>query len=262
MAKTPATQNNEENNSPDNKIDWTKILDRLFYLLGAVIVALIGYFGVRTQIYAPVGITQTAQAIYATQTAEALFVAAPALPQTQPPALTTTATFTLSPSPSPLPTTTATPTNTPVPKVLLMRPEEDHLYSFPVIFYDYLNSIKPITRTYRRTIQSDETYMWKYFWCAKYEGSLQENLGELDFVFMVDDVIMPEEYFQKYRTHGGAGASNENWVCQAWATILTQWAQDETVILSVFYDISRPLSDGENTYQLGDYRHDIIVSVE
>ena len=250
---------NSNSTQPDKKTNIIDILKIVLPVLGTIIVAIIGYFGIRTQIFAPTWITQTAQVIHLTQTAQSLFNATP----TQNP--TPAASLTPLPTPSKTPEIVAeavVPTDTPEPKVVFILPETDELSSLSVLHYDYLNSIKPTTRTYYNTIRSNESYLWKYFWCAKYEGDLQKNLLEVDFVFMVDDVIVPEENFRKYRTYGGTGAANEGWVCQAWATILTQWSRGETIKFSVFFTITRPLSDGENTYQPGDYRHDIIVLVE
>ena len=256
MAKATPTQPDENNGQPGNQINRTQVLSIIFGFLGVVVTALVGYLGIRAQIYAPVGITQTAQAIYETQTMQSLLVATSAIAQT----LTPTTTLTLTPSLTP--TSTATATKTPEPKVVFIVPNEDELYSLPVLHYDYINSIRPATRTYDKTVQSNESFLWKYFWCAKYENALQKNLREVNFEFMVDDVIVPEDNFRKYRTAGEFGGTSEDWSCQAWATILSQWSQGNTVKLSVFYYISRPISDGENNYQPGNYRHDIFVSVE
>jgi len=255
------TSNSNEEETTDNKKSLSTpvlvaIISLITAIVGGVITGIFMLINTRAQINLPAKLTQTAESVVLTLTAQSVPGEIPTLLPTDtlipPPTYTET----------PEIVAEATLSHTPEPKVDFLVPTSDDVYNLPLLFYDYVISGKPVTRTYKKTIQSNETFLWKYFWCAKYDGTLQENLMEINFEFMVDDIPVPEDYFLKYKSTGGFGEAQTDWKCQLWATIVTNWSQGETVKLSVFYTIQRPVSDGDNIYQPGDYRHDIIVSVE
>jgi hypothetical protein len=239
--KEQAETSEEKSNSS------TLVIVAIIGLAGTVITALVtGFFGLlntKTEIVLPASLTQTAQAL-----------------------LSTNATTTLTPTATPIssPTFTITPdmmatitaTNTPERKVDFITPKKDELYVLPLILSDYIDSGKPNINSYYITVKSNESFIWKFYWCAKYQGTLQENLTLIKFNFMVDDVKIAEENFLKYENE------SKGWKCQTWAIILTQWTQGDTIKLSALYNIPRPMTDGENNYQPGDYRHDIFITVK
>ena len=154
-------------------------------------------------------------------------------------------------------------TNLPNLKVSFIVPDMDELRTLELLYKNYIDSTTPTTQTYKKTVSSNESFLWEYFWCTENENILQENFEIVNIKFLVDGVVIPEDYFLKYRTSGDLGGADADWVCQAWATILTKWVYSASSIkLSIFYTIARPLSDGKNTYQPGDYRHDINVWVK
>ncbi len=174
-----------------------------------------------------------------------------------------TATYTASPTITNTPTQTSTIApvaegniNTPTPKVSFMLLELEEVSRLPQILPKYSTSIKPDIFSYAVDIAPNESYRWKYYWCATDRGLLEDNLEKMEFHFLVDDEKIPEEYFLQYPFE------TEKWVCQAWVTMLTQWQSKSKTTFSVVLNISRPIFDGKDNYLPGEYRHDIVVTVE
>jgi hypothetical protein len=134
---------------------------------------------------------------------------------------------------------------------------KDQLGSFPYLTVSYLDINRPDTLTYKSTVSRDETYLWTYFWCAKSESALGQNLSTMKFSFQVDNMQVPDAGFYIYKD-----SSRKDWYCQIWTAMLTEWSKDTSkTTLSVVYLISDPISDGEKTYHPGAYRHDLTLSI-
>ena len=219
----------------------TAIIVAVIGLVGGLLGAVLTYFGVFTQVYGPIHATQTAQANFETRTAQAEKVSSPV-------ALMTTET------PNEMPAET----NTPIPTLALnvMAPTSNDLDLVPVLYVKYADIKTPNTEAYKVNVESKLTYLWNYKWCAKREGTLSENPYQMDFSFFIDGVQIPEEKFLIFKE-----PSVDGWPCQRWTTMLSGWDAAHFPILSVVYHISKPLSDGVLTYPIGEYRHEISVTV-
>ena len=100
-------------------------------------------------------------------------------------------------------------------------------------------------------------FFWTYRWCGRYQDNLDEFLSHTTVQFLVDDTDVSQSNFliQQYM-------STNNWSCQRWTTLLTNWKAGYKVTLTIVYTISRPVSDGDKIYQPGDYRHDLLVTIK
>lgn len=215
-------------------------------------VALIGYLGVRITVYAPIWATQTAQmqTIFFTQTAFA--------DRTLP----VTSSTPFSPTDTPQPTITSTPevVFSPTPTldahVRFILPQKDELDKIPTIL-GYEDVWTPKTTLNYRSVHANESFFWTYRWCGRYQDNLDEFLSHTTFQFLVDDTDVSQSNFliQQYM-------STNNWSCQRWTTLLTNWKAGYKVTLTIVYTISRPVSDGDKIYQPGDYRHDLLVTIK
>lgn len=217
------------------------IISALIGLAGVLLAAGLGYLGTVTLVYGPMHATQTAQAYQMTQTALSF----------QPGSL-------VSNTPMFTPTFTATETSIPNPTLALnvLAPTDNDLKIVPILYVKYADIKTPNTEAYKVNVESKLTYLWNYKWCAKREGTLSENLYQMDFSFFIDDVQIPEEKILVVKE-----PSVDGWPCQRWTTMLSGWDAAHFPILSVVYHISKPLSDGVLTYPIGEYRHQISVTV-
>jgi hypothetical protein len=211
---------------------WATIIVALIGLIGAITPTLVNYYKEQNIVQA----TQTAEILNMTQSA----------------VLALSATPTSIPSPTSVPIAISTPV--PVQAVQVFAPMKDQLGSFPYLTVSYLDINRPDTLTYKSTVSRDETYLWTYFWCAKSESALGQNLSTMKFSFWVDNMQLPESSFYVYN-------SQKDWHCQIWTAMLTGWGDKSSTMLSVVYLISDPISDGEKTYHPGAYRHDLTLSI-
>lgn len=168
----------------------------------------------------------------------------------------------LTDTPEPLPTNTPnlTPSSTLSPLLRFIAPGTDELDSIPRLptIYDYNSSRTPISTTDFISVQSNESYLWTFQWCALNQELLDNALHKITFQYFLNDVEIPLSYFFVYK------ATNEDGlVCQRWSTILTDWVPGIRLKLHVYYKISDQISDGQDTYpyQPGDYRHSLMVTV-
>ncbi|MBC7876566.1 MAG: hypothetical protein H7Y59_05285 [Anaerolineales bacterium] len=210
-------------------------------LLGVIVGGVFTYWSVQTQVYAPIQATQTSQAFNLTQTAFIL--------NANPPSITTN---------TPEIPTVLSPTETvitpPQPSINFLVPTVSDLNLVPTIYIGYLDIKTPETRSYTVKVSRRLTYLWTYLWCAKFSGTLDENISKMKFSFFVDDISIPESNFLVFKD-----PSAENWYCQKWTTMLSGWGSQPPT-LSVIYEIPTPISDGVTTFPIGIYGHEIIVT--
>lgn len=168
--------------------------------------------------------------------------------------------FTDTPKPLPTNTPNLTPSSTLSPLLRFIAPGNDELDSIPRLStkYDYNASHTPISTSDNISVQSNQSYLWTFQWCALNQELLDNALHKITFQYFLNDVEIPQSYFLVYK------ATNEDGlVCQRWSTILTDWVPGIRLKLHVYYKISDQISDGQNTYpyQPGDYRHYVVVTV-
>jgi hypothetical protein len=216
------------------------IIAAVLGLLGVTVGAVFTYWSVQTQVYAPIQATQTAQTFFFTQTALA-FNANP-LEQSSP---------TIDAGIIPI---METSTPQPNPKVNVTLPRTSDLNLVPTMYIGYLDIKTPEVYSYIAKVSRKQTYLWTYYWCAKFESVLDENLTQIQFSFFIDDVQIPESNFLMFKD-----PSTERWYCKKWATMLSGWDVPAPT-LSVVFDISAPLSDGLTTFSIGRYEHEISVT--
>ena len=213
------------------------IISALIGLAGVLLTAGLGYLGTVTLVYGPMHATQTAQAYIETKAAQIGSVSSPVVLATME-----------------VPTETSIPT--PALALNVMAPTSDDLKIVPIMYVKYADIKTPNTQTYKVNVSSKVTYLWTYIWCAKHEGTLSENLYQIEFSFFIDDVQIPEDKFLIFKE-----PSTDGWPCQRWTTMLSGWDASHFPTLSVVYRIPKPLSDGVLTYPIGEYRHQISVTV-
>ncbi len=133
-------------------------------------------------------------------------------------------------------------------------PRKIDLDLVPIINVDYVDVNTPNTLPYNVRVSSNSAYLWTYVWCSLHSGTLNDNLTYLRYSFLVDDLPIAENKFMIFKE-----TSRNGWACQRWTTMLSHWKNVQSVKLSVLYSIDVPLYDGMNSYQPGDYRHDITL---
>ncbi|MBL8098523.1 MAG: hypothetical protein JNK81_05045 [Anaerolineales bacterium] len=217
------------------------IIASVLGLIGVTVGAVFTYWSVQTQVYAPIEATQTAQSFFFTQTA----LAPTSNPLEQ-----------ASPTIEALIENPIMETNTPqpVPKVNTTLPRISDLNLVPTMYIGYLDIKTPEVHSYPAKVSRKQTYLWTYYWCAKFESILDENLTQIQFSFFIDDVQIPESNFLVFKD-----PSTERWYCQKWVTMLSGWDVPPPK-LSVVFDIPVPLSDGVTTFPIGRYEHEILIS--
>lgn len=216
------------------------IIASVLGLIGVTVGAVFTYWSVQTQVYAPIEATQTAQTFFFTQTA-----LAPSLSPIEQ----------ASPTSEALIETRNTDTPEPVlPKVNVTLPRTSDLNLVPTMYIGYLDIKTPEVHSYTAKVSRKQTYLWSYYWCAKFESILDENLTQIQFSFFIDDVQIPGSNFLVFKD-----PSTERWYCQKWVTMLSGWDVPPPT-LSVVFDISAPLSDGLSTFPIGQYEHEIVIS--
>lgn len=216
------------------------IIAAILGLLGVSVGAVFTYWSVQTQVYAPIQATQTAQTFFFTQTALA------PTSNSQEQASPTIEAVIQNP-------VAETATLQPVPKVNVTLPKTSDLNLVPTMYIGYLDIKFPEVASYTANVSRKQTYLWSYYWCAKFTGTLDENLREIKFSFFIDDVEIPESNFLIFKD-----PSTERWYCQKWVTMLSGWDVPPPT-LSVVFDISAPLSDGLTTFPIGQYEHEIVI---
>lgn len=217
------------------------IIAAVLGLFGVTVGAVFTYWSVQTQVYAPIEATQTAQTFFFTQTA--LAPTPNMLEQASP----TIETVLESSTPESI-----TPIS--VPKVNVTLPRTSDLNLVSPIYIGYLDIKTPEVYSYTAKVSRKQTYLWTYYWCAKFESILDENLTQIQFSFFIDNEQIPESNFLIFKD-----PSTERWYCQKWVTMLSGWDVPPPT-LSVVFNIPAPLSDGLSTFPIGQYEHEIVIS--
>lgn len=238
--KTSSAKPKSEKKKPMDASRAT-IIAAILGLVGVTVGAVFTYWSVQTQVYAPIQATQTAQTFFFTQTA--LAPTSNVIEQASP----TIETIFESPT-----VENITPQS--APKVNVTLPRISDLNLVPTMYIGYLDIKTPEVYSYTAKVSRKQTYLWSYYWCAKFESILDENLTQIQFSFFIDDVQIPESNFLVFKD-----PSTERWYCQKWVTMLSSWDVPPPT-LSVVFDISVPLSDGLTTFPIGQYEHEIIIS--
>jgi hypothetical protein len=212
--------------------------------IGIIVAAAIAFFGVKAQIEGTARVAETKQAFELTQIALNPTPTSVDMP-------TSTYTVTV--------TTFFTPTETatllPIAPLTIIQPVREDLDRVPIIYVGYQDLSTPGTQSYKVNISSKLTYLWTYQWCARYSGTLDDNLDLINFYFYINDVLLSETDFLIFK-----GTSTNGWLCQRWATMLSGWKNTKNPTLTVLYNIPLPITDGVTTYPIGEYRHEINLS--
>ncbi len=139
------------------------------------------------------------------------------------------------------------------------KPSENELDSHPSIWNVFkipsLDMYEPEKKSFSGSVNSKDILEWPYYWCAKDMDILSENVDNMTFRFYINDELLPDSYLYRY------SKKIDGWACRYWTTILSDWKQNEIVDLEIVQTILSELNDGYKTYAPGEYRYEIIVSV-
>jgi hypothetical protein len=165
---------------------------------------------------------------------------------------------TLTPDSTALPVS-ATTTYTPTPAAGLKYtlPTMEDLNIYPIIPISYQTTYSPSVLTDKATVASYSPYLWTYAWCTKHTSLLSGNLESISFSFLVNDVEIDKSNILIFKEK-----SKDNWDCQRWTTLLSEWGSSPSYKLSVVLSNARPIFDGVETLRPGLYRYDITVRVK
>jgi hypothetical protein len=221
----------------------------LFTFAGTVIVAYLGYLGVRTQIETP---------IHATQTAEAR-------PTPIPPTATVTPRITptieivvkeVTKTPTLIPTLPiVSPTTS---EIIITLPTPQELTRSKNIWdlVNYTNPTAPVTRTYNVIVSVNSKYKWGAVWCGKNAQTLQSILRPLTMTLMVNGQVLDESTILEF------DEVVSGWSCHRWTTIISGWQHNTTTKLELSYFLSETIYDGTSYTQQGEYHLIIYVTVQ
>ena len=167
----------EDMESPDAKKTLpVGIWAALIGLFGVLITGFFSVINTRTVIALPAQLTQTAKSALAT-----------------------------------MPNSTATETPVLGSKVYFVLPKPDELSMLPRIFAGYDQPETPTINSNSVEIHANESYIWRYHWCATSRERLVGNLKEMNFYFLVDGTPISQDFFLEYEI------DTEKWICQSWA---------------------------------------------
>lgn len=114
----------------------------------------------------------------------------------------------------------------------------------------------PTVTNYHISVSQNERVKWFYSWCAKNYENLSHNLQNITFEFFIQNSQLDNGYLTEFGTSG-----SWDWPCKEYTTYVGGWEQGRDYTLEVRYTIAQDISDGDNTYKAGVYRHLINVSV-
>ncbi len=153
------------------------------------------------------------------------------------------------------------PTPTGIPRGLhTSRPSEREVRDVPSL-WAYANLpdgptlAEPGTQRFSAQVSPDDPLIWPFYWCALGEDRLAENLESITVDFFLDGAYVLREDIREFDTTSGA------WACHNWATYLSGWQGGSEVSLRLRFRVSRPVSDGADTYPAGDYIFEVLATV-
>lgn len=161
---------------------------------------------------------------------------------------------TSTPTLAPLPT--RTPTQAPASiksPVFLSQDETDVALDTAQQFEDVANETYttaqlnkvPVTLLYTLAIESSETLVWTWGWCAKDKATLDDNLGKMAVQFTLDGKAVPLETFLRLDY-----TSDDKLECAAYALGLKDWSAGEHLAVTSVTFKSK-LNDGTADYPTG-----------
>lgn len=145
---------------------------------------------------------------------------------------------------------TVTPTSAPkIPNVGVSLPTSQEYKNIPNIWdlIPYRNPNKPSTLIYNVSIQSNKRFRWGAVWCGLGENNLREISKPLSMTLLVDGQVLTNDVILELEE------TNGEWKCHRWVTILSNWQTGTNVRLELRYSLSKPIYDGVDYYQDGEY---------
>lgn len=144
--------------------------------------------------------------------------------------------------------------------ISLSKPSENEIEFYPSIWnvndIPPLNMYEPDRKTYNVSVKSSDILTWPYYWCALGHDLLSDNLENMTIRFYVNDELVPDILIYRY------SKIIDNWVCRYWSTKVFDWKSGEVVNLEIYYTLLNNLFDGKDTYPIGEYIYELIVSVD
>lgn len=125
------------------------------------------------------------------------------------------------------------------------------------MFTEFKDLREPGKNVYDVQLPHQEKHLWRFSWCATTIDLLPEILEPLDLRFLVDDAEISMGHFVESYEQRSNG-----WACKWWATTVENWPSEQSVRLSVKYELLRDIYDGAVSFPAGNYEHEIRVSVQ
>ncbi|MBI5932002.1 MAG: serine/threonine protein kinase [Chloroflexi bacterium] len=114
----------------------------------------------------------------------------------------------------------------------------------------------PGTAEYELAINPAQTLRWNYVWCTANDALLQTSLAALTMKFFLNEVDIGSKYWFEYNY------TENDHRCHSWTTLVSNWAftDGSPLDFDIRYTLTRTVTDGNNSYQAGDYIQRIRVS--
>ncbi len=115
----------------------------------------------------------------------------------------------------------------------------------------------PGTDQYPGTAAVGREYLLPVYWCASSADQLQQNMDNIETIFMVNGEVVPEKYIFNYNYD-----ANDEWKCSYHAVVFSGWDRSQQYTLQARRILKVDLSDGQSSYQAGTYVFGLVISVK
>ena len=118
-----------------------------------------------------------------------------------------------------------------------------------------------INNTLAFTIEasSDTSMLWRWYWCAVNQTTLNQNIKEVNVTFTIEDQRIPSEKISEFEFENDGG-SYDGWKCRAYETVLTDW-EPGTYDLIQTVTLKSIINDGEDTFPSGYKTYKYTVTI-
>lgn len=104
----------------------------------------------------------------------------------------------------------------------------------------------PGSYTYEITLPQNEIVVWNWGWCALTDTVLEDNLGEIEFQFQVDNQYISLDRFVGQKFVGDPRTPS----CFGYSALLSDWNPGSHVLKTIIF-FPTSISDGVNKYPAG-----------
>ncbi|MBK8026729.1 MAG: matrixin family metalloprotease [Chloroflexi bacterium] len=118
----------------------------------------------------------------------------------------------------------------------------------------FADSVTPVVQRKTGTVSAGQNYTWSFTWCATSTANLERGLESMRVDFAIEGAPVPENDIIVVRQEGNG------LFCAEYGLVLGEWSGG-SVRLTTTMHLERPVFDGLNIYQPGDYVNEIVLAI-